>query len=460
MTIDLDDVQRIVLRGGDWWAAQHLALDFSRCRSPLHFLQALKHGHHWPTPTSDKEPTLQVSFGFSRRGLERAQVRWPVLTCFAAKAPGYTAGAALRAANHLAMTGRDGPQAWAPAFDFAALDAVISMHAMEVAALHKAVRAIEELARLHAVRAEPLPEARRLEAPPNEQWVHFGYRDALARIGIKRWTPPEELAGFKPISQHAAGEFVLGHAQDSGANPWVSGPGRQVWPDELRRFFHNGSFGVLQQIEQHVFAFEDYVGEQAKRLQRSPLWLKAKLCGRTTTGWRMAADPAEAPEADFDYADDDKGQHCPFGSHVRRMNPRTDTGVHGRRTRALVRRGMPYGPSIEADPCRGNTARGLLGHFFCASIEDQFEHLLAQWAERVPMGSDDGGGARDPLIGAHEDGDGGFEIPMPGGQPIMLPGLRPFTRTHGIAYLFYPSLTTLCGIAKNELFADLDEDDA
>ena len=70
----------------------------------------------------------------------------------------------------------------------------------------------------------------------------------------------------------------------------------------------------------------------------------------------------------------------------------------------------------------------------------------------------DGGSARDPLIGAHEPGDGGFEIPMPGGRPLMLRGLRRFTRTRGVAYLFYPSVTTLGRMARNEVFLPLHGD--
>ena len=60
-------------------------------------------------------------------------------------------------------------------------------------------------------------------------------------------------------------------------------------------------------------------------------------------------------------------------------------------------------------------------------------------------------------MGAHETGDGDFEIPR-ASAPKMLGGLRPFTRTRGTAYLFYPSLTTLERIARNAAFADLRED--
>ena len=48
----------------------------------------------------------------------------------------------------------------------------------------------------------------------------------------------------------------------------------------------------------------------------------AKLCGRTPEGQPLARAPmGPDPEADYDYTKDPKGTSCPFGSHVRRMNP-------------------------------------------------------------------------------------------------------------------------------------------
>ena len=135
---------------------------------------------------------------------------------------------------------------------------------------------------------------------------------------------------------------------------------------------------------------------------------------------------------------------------------------------------MPYGPEWKADKAvdgkypADEISRGLIGQFFCASIESQFEHLLGEWADRVPLGSPAEGGARDPLIGAHAPGDGPFEIPRPKEpndprkkpDPLRLTGLLPFTRTVGAAYLFYPSRTTLCGIANEKYWSqDLRDSD-
>ncbi|MBL8289962.1 MAG: hypothetical protein JNL85_18400 [Rubrivivax sp.] len=448
------DVQRLVLCGTRWRAARHLCLGFGDRADALRFLHALLRDERLRPSRCDAPaaPPHQASLGFTRRGLERSRVLPHVLSCFAAKAPAFFAGAPQRAASHAAASGRDAPAHWDAGFAFMRLDAVLSLHALHDDALAAPAQAVRALAGRHGVQVGAEIEAKSLPG----QRVHFGYRDGLARIGIEGLTDAKTMAALKPTSKHAAGEFVLGHAQDSGANPWLSGPADRVWPAELRAFFHNGSFGVLQHIEQDVTGFEDFVARAAAAAGESADWVKGKLCGRAPNGRPLAAGDGARPLADFDYSADPEGHRCPFGSHVRRMNPRGDVIAHAR-SRPLLRRGMAYGQPWSRERPEGD--RGLIGQFFCASIEDQYEHLLAQWGDRVPMGSRDGGGARDPLIGAHEAGDGGFEIPRPApGQPLMLRGLAPFTRTRGIAYLFYPSLTALVQMADNRAFADLRED--
>ena len=462
MSTPFDDVQRIVLCSSRWQESRQLVLGFGKRQSPQRFLQLLREAHCWPACAGGSKPEVQASLGFSRRGLEGAHVPKHVLALFALKAPAYYAGAALRAHRYLGVSGRNGPGAWDPAFSFMALDAVLSLHGMEGNVLDKRVKCIRELARGCDVQVQQLPAARRLTPPPGEtndpkaSWVHFGYRDGLSQIGVEGWTPTQRLSAPKPVSPNAAGEFVLGHPQGGGANPWIAGPGTKVWPEELRNFFHNGSFGVLNQVEQDAEAFELFVN--AKPLGLEPRNLKGKLCGRYTDGNSLGATQ-HAPENDFDYSQDDKGYGCPFGAHARRMNPRNDSLPDATRPRLLLRRGMPYGQPLWASASPPSEERGLIGQFFCASIEDQFEHLVGQWADRVPLGSADRGSARDPLIGAHEPGDGGFEIPQGAGMPpLLLEGLLPFTRTAGVAYLFYPSVSVLEKLVRSCLWHAPDQD--
>src|SRR5690348_15866800 len=96
------------------------------------------------------------------------------------------------------------------------------------------------------VDARLLLPAHRLATPVNEtadekaMWTHFGFRDGISRIGIEGWTKDAEMQKCKRGARHAAGEFVPGHPQNSGANPWISGPDTRVLPEEVRSFFRNG----------------------------------------------------------------------------------------------------------------------------------------------------------------------------------------------------------------------------
>ena len=416
MSAGLADVQRIVLRGTPWQAARHLLIDFCG-KSPLRALNLLL--QHLPPASAGAaaNPRVQISLGLTRRGLEHAWVPDHVLASLALKAPAFWSGAALRAASQLGMAGRNAPTNWEPHFAYGAVDAVLSLHADDTKALRRILVEIKSEARTAGLRLVALPAAAALKAPAGmadkggarPQWVHFGFLDGLSRVGIKGRPSESAQAGSDPSSRHEAGEFVLGHLQDSGANPWVSGPGLRVWPEEVRELFHNGSFGVLQQIQQEVRAFEDYVADKAKASGLDVRELKGKLCGRYPDGLPLAAPDAKDPRADFGYVADPDGMRCPFGSHIRRMNPRRhrladgpapqgpalghdEDLAHFSRSRALLRRGMPYGPAWARGATGSEPERGLIGQFFCASIEDQYEHLLGQWAERVPMGSADAGG--------------------------------------------------------------------
>ena len=447
------DVQHIVLAGGKWKFSRQLVIGSAEPSQLPRFLNRLL-AKHPPTAAGDDKPALQLSLGFSRRGLEHARVPAYVLACFAAKAPAFFAGAALRAASHAGSSGADAPTNWDPAFDFTALDAVLSLQATTENDLNGAVKSIEAIAGATQLPLVALPTAAWPRREDDLNYVHFGFLDGVSQVGIEGWTDEKHLKEFKPFSRHAAGEFVLGHPQTSGANPWLATGGRSVWPAELRAFFHNGSFGALRHIQQYVSEFEAFLDHASERTELDIPTLRAKLCGRTDDG-RPAGMPDADPMQDFDYQGDDAGERCPFGAHVRRMNPREGEVAHTQR-RPLLRRGMPYDRVPPSPASKDADSRGLMGLFFCASIEDQFEHLLAQWSERVPLGSGDRGSARDPFIGAHEAGDGPLYIPVRGGS-ISVDGLRRFTRTRGTAYLFYPSLSALQRIARNEVFADTTE---
>ncbi len=493
MPLDGAAIQSLVLQAPRAGFVRHLLIGFPKGARQRHrALSRLLAGEGGLTlttarrgdgeaPTARARQSCSLHLGFTFRGLQLLGMRRQGLPghlerLLRVKAPAFCAGAARRAPTHLGDTGASAPKHWLDAFGTEALEWVITLHGPDRAEVEQATSAIESQLQpetpvpdgkpgIHALDGERLPPEP--GEGPNALYMHFGYRDGLSQLGIRGWSRPE-----RPLhegSWHQPGEFVLGHPQDSGANPWMHdglGARPRVLPQEVRSFFADGSFGVLRVIRQDVWGFEDFVTEAAQRLPE-PMkrqmpglpdrrdYVKAKLCGRWPDG--RLIDPGghgrrpEDPRADFDYASDAQGHGCPFGAHTRRLNPR-DTDMVNLRRPALVRRGMPYGPprpQRRDEERQPEPERGLLGLFFCASIESQFEHLLGGWADRVPMTNPDRGNAKDPLIGEHEDPASRFEIPQPGASHFI-DGWRPFTQTRGTAYLFYPSARTCQGLANSQ----------
>ncbi len=401
---------------------------------------------------------------------------------------------------------------WAAGTPEHRVDLVISLHAASAAradALRGRIEALsgygpafETLACLDGAR---LPDPR--DGGRSRGAVeHFGYRDGIARPVFYERRSPQGGPGRHPEAV-ALGELLLGHLDDVGANPWdfrdlplqdattmppvLDEP--QASLAEASDFFRGGSFGVLRKMRQDVATFDAQVreaattlagrigfqramaaslaDENARRLQAglperqaqdvAEAWIRAQFCGRWPSGAAMqpadgwfeprpaapdAARPGDAAPAEWrrphaSPVDGAAHRACPaHGSHIRRMNPRDDPVVPPRR-RVVLRRGLPYGQRGEADV-------GLLGLFFCASIEDQFEHLLGAWAQQVPMGPDHAGRALDPLIGQHDDVDALLEIWLPDGGVMTARFDRPSVLTRGTLYLLYPArhgLDLICG---------------
>jgi deferrochelatase/peroxidase EfeB len=187
--------------------------------------------------------------------------------------------------------------------------------------------------------------------------------------------------------------------------------------------------------------------------------IAAKLCGRWRNGTPLVLspdtdtpDPLIPPEAlnDFDYVGDygdERGYRCPRGSHIRRMYPRGQR-VAGNvaHLHRIVRRGIPYGPPYDPARPRDGHDRGLLGMFIGVSLHDQFEFLMADWANDGTFTAGLGR-TKDPLLGAHTDGAGSFSIPRPEG-PVVLDGFSRFVTTRGGAYCFLPSISGIRYLAE------------
>lgn len=448
----------IAADGLQHWAAY--GYTFNACRHGLlrvadgprarRFLAALLQ-RHWLTVAEvgnrlEQGPSgagWTLNLGLTFGGLQALRLHPALLGLLRRRAPAFAVGAAPRAAL-LGDCADSGAARWEPPFAHRRAHLLLTLHAGDAAVLAERWHALQQLEGADGLDgwSDGYTDGRHLNDDADARVVHFGFRDGIANprlLGLHK--PP---AGGRP-ALHATGELLLGHAGNDGCNPWLIGNAPQA-----STFFRNASFGAYRKIAQDEVAFRRFVGDAARELGVELGWVMAKLCGRHADGRPLvsdASDPAPGATANgFDFATDPAAAGCPFGAHIRRLNPRND-GIVQRRSRPLMRRGMPYGPRYDGTAA-ADQPRGLLGMFFCASLEHQFEHLLGAWANRNPLGPDNPGTAKDPLIGQHDDPRAWFVIPGADGSPprrLSMP--RPFVATRGTAYLLFPTAPALQALA-------------
>jgi deferrochelatase/peroxidase EfeB len=478
---DEADVQRLIVLGYNLQRCRHFVLQVTEAALAREFIDTLVKRRLITNASIDSKNVQSLNdygycpanIGFTFRGLERLELRLPYLQVFQEKAQAFAEGAYLRAAQRLADTGASAPQWWEACFRPERAHVLLSVCADEEDELKRYAKELRKIPGAGGLDGwDAAIDGCHLSADRKKRTVHFGFRDGISNPVIEGFPPDKPKNVSKTPKPHAAGEFLLGYDNDSGFNRWLLiDPGPAPNPllalltDKDREFFRNGSFAAFRKIEQDERKFADFIDEAAKRrsatqteYEEQRAYLRAKLVGRWDDGEAVKPDTPETPKGrnprfdekkinDFTFADDPKGEGCPFGAHIRRMNPRTDPVVPFRR-RPLARRGMPYGPIYGKNHEGDETKRGLLGLFFCASLEDQFEHLLTEWANANPMGPNNRGNAKDPLIGNHQDPRAVFDIPGQHAKPLPpLKNFRPFVTTRGTLYAFYPGLKALATIA-------------
>ena len=287
---------------------------------------------------------------------------------------------------------------------------------------------------------------------------HFGFVDPISQPPIEGADTPsypgdgvlEEDGTWRPLK---AGEFLLGYEDEAGP------AGTQVpEPLELRL---NGTYLVFRKLYQDVAAFRRYLATAAKSLYGSDdhdqqELVAAKIMGRWRSGCPLdlspdkddpsiAADPQR--RNNFTYAGDDQGLRCPFGSHLRRSNPRATplkraTAVRRHR---LVRRGVEYGPLLKGGALEDDGVdRGLINMFIQADIERQFEFVQKEWmkgGEFIGLDPNE----QDPINGV---GGEGSQMVVPGAKRPFLFDLPTFIRVKGGEYLFVPGVKALEGLIE------------
>jgi Dyp-type peroxidase family len=312
---------------------------------------------------------------------------------------------------------------------------------------------------------------------------HFGFRDDIADPIIadtNRQGTPENTIN--------AGEFILGYANGYGQytnSPAVNAeqdPGNFLAPalnrSELRDFGRNGSYLVFRQLSQDVRLFWQFLDEATRSDGSSNpearLKLAAKMVGRWPSGAPLAISPQQdspelAEKNDFLYHDiDAEGFKCPFGAHIRRMNPRDslqpDSGSKESLDRVnrhrILRRGRSYGRPLAASmhpdeilaAADSEEERGL--HFICfnANISRQFEFIQHTWVNNPKFNGlyDED----DPLIGDRNPGqdvrDSSSDRFTVQAAPVRqrVRGLPRFVQVRGGAYFFMPSINAVRFLAS------------
>ncbi|HEY2292082.1 MAG TPA: hypothetical protein VGM86_15390 [Thermoanaerobaculia bacterium] len=196
-----------------------------------------------------------------------------------------------------------------------------------------------------------------------------------------------------------------------------------------------GSYLVYRKLAQDVVGFQKRIHDLAEALKIEAPLAEAMVMGRFKDGAPLALYDGNGQgqwSNDFDYSVDPGGLRCPFHSHVRRVNPRTDEA----RERRIVRRGVPY---------QENGEQGLLFLCFQSKIHDQFAYIHRQWANvDFPYA----GTGIDPLIGrpGFQQGTHQQWPKKWGGKPEVYFDFSGFVTLKGGEFFFAPSLPFLLSL--------------
>jgi Dyp-type peroxidase family len=262
---------------------------------------------------------------------------------------------------------------------------------------------------------------------------HFGFRDGISQPDV---LGDQSATGLSP------GNFVFGYPKAPGVAP----PRRAVDP---RNLTDNGSLLVFRRLAQDVPAFRAFCADQIKSLQ--PEWpglgapeLAALIVGRWPSGapavQPQTADPGvlgDDPDNSFDFRTDD-GSGCPFGAHIRKVNPRKGPADVVDVPR-ILRRGIPFGPTFEAAPA---AERGLLFLAYQASITGGFEFISGHW-----MNSSNRPGPGDDVFIGRPFDTRSLAIPHAGRSVTVSTGGRQWIDPTGGGYLFAPGKAGLAALA-------------
>lgn len=255
---------------------------------------------------------------------------------------------------------------------------------------------------------------------------HFGFADGLSqpipydeKSGDENAPDNLILTNGQPVTRdkfHGVplGEILLGHTNahhEKAPGPMVPDDQKAHQsdlptdgaPEGFRNLGLDGSYMVVRELQQRVAAFWQSLHANAARIRAhdpsathvTADWLAERVIGRNIDGHLLcpagllSADEYNFPQNDFRFRQTDpNGIGCPFGSHVRRANPRdglakdmasAQTLLDAANNHRMLRRGRKYGTTLTDRMQDDDTDRGLL--FICLNtdIARQFEFVQQTW---------------------------------------------------------------------------------
>ncbi len=313
------------------------------------------------------------------------------------------------------------------------------------------------------------------KAMPNNR-EHFGFRDGISQPVIKG----SGLPASGNNNDIEPGEFVLGYKNEYSVYPDTAllkiaqgkpellednpeGRADEQTKVKYKDVGQNGTYFVLMQLQQNVDGFWEFMKKQSaetdeKKRNEEATALAAKMMGRWPGGAPLVKydkDPGvEVADDNFNYLKEDSlGNKCPFGAHIRRMNPRDvfeespqKVSLSLTRRHRIMRRVRSYGEDFigSAENHKPGGEVGLLFGCFNANISKQFEFLQYTWGNSPKfkrLYADP-----DPLIGVREDPENKlgqiFTIPQATTNRVIT-GMQSFVKVKGGAYFFFPSITAI-----------------
>jgi Dyp-type peroxidase family len=471
--INWEDVQGMVLRGyGKHPYATNLLLQVDDAAGARAWLATVASRITTGERARARGNECYLNVAFTRSGLAKLGLPAAVLTTFPTAF--FEGMASKNRSRILGDIDDNAPESWTWGGPGKEVDAILMIFAKDPATLDQAVKA--ELAAMKGLSVKFDGVDTRLWDDHTE---HFGFRDGISQPVIEGSPTETHRAASPPVDTQygaanviKAGEFVLGYLNEYGVLPDPvnlpvgSTPGRfpavameagaaARAPD----LGHNGTYLVVRQVAQFVPELWNYLDAatkdaagQSRPAERDKLG--AKLVGRWPSGAPMALapdqdDPGRSRDNDFTYkTTDPSGFGCPFGSHIRRGNPRDTLGedpveaLKLTNRHRLIRRGRSYGPrALDPLDLSDKQERGLMFMVINANIERQFEFVQQTWINSPSFhGLYD---ERDPIFGnPGSQAAGTMTIP---GQPVRrrLSSLGGFVTVRGGAYFFLPSIKAL-----------------